>query len=312
MYQWLLLIIVLNTSFSYSDNDVSIISSVNFISVNTANPIITQTSTQSPWYLLATTAAVKSSTTATKSPTKQTTPILSPSHALPLKPTVLAKEPYNRKWFTQGLYKDGESFYISSGLYNKSVLIFLSPSKNLRYFLPPHYFAEGLTVIDDKLFLLTWKEETLLVFDKNTLTPIKKLSYTGEGWGLTHNKKSFIMSNGTNTLKFMDKDSFEVQHTLTINKLDNINELEYVDGVIWANRWYDEKIYAIDSVKGCVLTSIDLTTLRLASITPDKKNIANGIAYDKDKNGLWVTGKYWNHRFLIALPPLDKTSCSFK
>lgn len=312
MYQWLLLIIVLNSSFSYSDNDASIVNSVSYISVNTDSQIVTQILAKSPLHLLTTTAAVQSSTTATKLSTKQTPSILSASNSVPLRPTVLAKEPYNRKWFTQGLYKDKESFYISSGLYNQSVIIYQSPSKNLRYFLPPQYFAEGLTVIDDKLFLLTWKEETLFVFDKNTLTPIKKLIYKGEGWGLTHNKKSFIMSNGTNTLKFRDKNSFEVQHTLTINNLNNINELEYVDGIIWANRWYDEKIYAIDSEKGCVLTSIDLTNLRLASTTPDKNNIANGIAYDKEKNGLWVTGKYWNHRFLIALPQLDKTRCMFK
>jgi glutamine cyclotransferase len=226
-----------------------------------------------------------------------------------LKPKVLAQEPFNHKWFTQGFFKENESFYISSGLYNQSVVVYQSPHKNLRYFLPPQYFAEGLTVIDDKLFLLTWKEETLFIFDKKTLTLIKKLSYQGEGWGLTHNENSFIMSNGSNTITFRDKDSFEVQHTLTIQNFDNINELEYVDGIIWANRWYDEKIYAIDSNSGCILASIDLTSLRLASIADDKKNITNGIAYDKDKHGLWVTGKYWNQRFLIALPQLYKSAC---
>lgn len=312
MYQWLLLFIVLNSSFAHSINDTSYVNRAS----QKIKPIVAPISSQSPFNLLSTTAVIPSiispKITTTKSSTVQTSSILFAPISTPLQPKVLAKEPYNRKWFTQGFYKDNESFYISSGLYNQSVLIYQSPSKNLRYFLPPQYFAEGLTVIDDKLFLLTWKEETLLVFDKNTLTPINKFNYKGEGWGLTHNEKSFIMSNGSNTLKFRDKNTFEVQHALTVENLDNINELEYINGVIWANRWYDEKIYAIDSKNGCVLASIDLTNLRLGSITPDKLNVSNGIAYDKEKNGLWVTGKYWNHRFLIALPQLDKTRCISK
>jgi glutamine cyclotransferase len=226
-----------------------------------------------------------------------------------LKPKVLETAAYNQEWFTQGLYKDQEGFYISSGLYNKSILIYQTPNQILRYFLPPNYFAEGLTVVDDKLFLLTWREETLFIFDKTTLTLINKISYDGEGWGLTHNDKSFIMSNGSNTLQFRDKSSFEVQHTLTIENLNHINELEYIDGVIWANRWYDEKIYALDSHSGCILTSINLKDLRLASITHSQKNVTNGIAYDREENGLWVTGKYWSHRFLIAIPLLDKSHC---
>lgn len=226
-----------------------------------------------------------------------------------LQPQVLAIEAYNQEWFTQGLYKDREGFYISSGLYNKSMLIYQHPSQTLRYLLPPNFFAEGLTVVDNKLFLLTWREQTLLIFDKKTLTLIDTIAYKGEGWGLTHNKKSFIMSDGSNVLKFRDKDSFEVQYTLTIKDLNYINELEYVDGVVWANRWYDENIYALDSHSGCILAIVNLKNLRLASIAHSQKNISNGIAYDKAKNALWVTGKYWNQRFLIALPPLDNSHC---
>jgi glutamine cyclotransferase len=235
--------------------------------------------------------------------------IESPLFTAALQPQVLAIEAYNQEWFTQGLYKDREGFYISSGLYNKSILIYQSPSQTLRYLLPPNFFAEGLTVIDDKLFLLTWREKTLLIFDKKTLTLIDTIAYKGEGWGLTHNKESFIMSDGSNVLKFRDKNSFEIQYTLTIKDLNYINELEYVDGVIWANRWYDEKIYALDSHSGCILASINLEDLRLASITHNQKNVSNGIAYDREKNALWVTGKYWNQRFLIALPTLDHTHC---
>ena len=322
MFFGILFISVLSLGLSINDNAPSL-NLENNLSLNSTKPktrqAATQTSPKTSLYLTAaafTTSSIKSSVKTDIALSSQpnlpimhqgSRSVLSPPT---LQPTVLATEAYNQEWFTQGLYKDREGFYISSGLYNKSILIYQSANQNLRYFLPPNYFAEGLTVIDDKLFLLTWREETLLVFDKKTLTLINKISYQGEGWGLTHNEKSFIMSNGSNTLKFRDKTSFEEQYTLTIENLNHINELEYVDGVIWANRWYDEKIYALDSQSGCILTSIDLKNLRLASIAHNQKNITNGIAYDKEKNGLWVTGKYWSHRFLIALPALDKNHCS--
>ncbi len=229
----------------------------------------------------------------------------------PISPTIIATAPYSNRWFTQGLYQDdSKNFYISSGGYNESTLIYQQPHKVTRYTLPAHFFAEGLTVIDDKIFLLTWKENTLLVFDKKTLTPIQQITYKGEGWGLTHNENSLIMSNGSNTLYFRDKDSFKVQRTITVKGLDKINELEYIDGIIWANRWLDDNIYAIDTKSGCIVTSIDLSSLRAKSVKPSNKNVVNGIAYDKDKKGLWVTGKLWNHRFLIALPTLDKAHCN--
>jgi len=228
----------------------------------------------------------------------------------PINPTVLSKAPHNNDWFTQGLFQDdNNNFYISSGRYNRSTLIYQQPHKITRYSLPSQFFAEGLTVVDDKIFLLTWKENTLFIFDKKTLTLINKLSYKGEGWGLTHNKDSLIMSNGSNVLYFRDKETFEVQRTITVKGLDNINELEYIDGIIWANRWLDDNIYAIDPRNACIVQRINLSNLRSKSVKPNNKNIANGIAYDKEKNGLWVTGKLWNHRFLIDLPPLNKTHC---
>ncbi len=228
----------------------------------------------------------------------------------PTNPTVISAAPYNKLWFTQGLFQDdNNNFYISSGRYNQSTLIYQQPHKIIRYSLPPQFFAEGLTVVDDKIFLLTWKEKTLFVFDKKTLKLINKLSYNGEGWGLTHNESSFIMSNGSNTLYFRDKETFEIEHTIKVKGLDKINELEYINGIIWANRWLDDNIYAIDANSGCVVQSIDLSSLRTKSVKPNNKNVVNGIAYDKDKNGLWVTGKLWNHRFLIDLPTLDKTHC---
>jgi glutamine cyclotransferase len=226
-----------------------------------------------------------------------------------LLPQVLETKAHNANWFTQGFYTEANTFYISSGQYGKSQLIVQSPSKIIRFRLPRRYFAEGLTVIDDKLYLLTWKENTLFIFDKNTLQKQATLPYEGEGWGLTDNDHELIMSNGSNQLLFRDPKTFAIRHTITIPELNNINELEYVDGIIWANRWYDDYLYAIDSQKGCVLAKMDLEPLRKQSVTPDNKNITNGIAYDKQRQGLWLTGKFWSKRFLIQLPTVKKLSC---
>ncbi len=223
---------------------------------------------------------------------------------LSFKPTVIATEAHNPAWFTQGFYRNNDGVFISSGLYGQSQLIYQGPQKTSRYTLANKYFAEGLTIIDNTLYLLTWKENTLLLFDKNTLQPIKQLHYKGEGWGLTDNDRELIMSNGSNQIFFRNKDTFDIIRTLTIKTLDYFNELEYIDGIIWANRWYDDNIYAIDSQSGCVLANINLSALRQQATQPDNKNIANGIAYDDEHKGLWVTGKYWNKRFLITLPSI--------
>ncbi|MGH1487154.1 MAG: glutaminyl-peptide cyclotransferase [Cellvibrionaceae bacterium] len=225
---------------------------------------------------------------------------------------LLATENHNTRWFTQGLYHDNDDgFYISSGLYGKSALIYQTPKKTLRYSLPNHLFAEGLTVVNDELYLLTWKKGKLLVFDKTTLKKKREYNYQGEGWGLTHSPTAFIMSNGSNKLLFKDMDTFALQYDLTVQGLNNINELEYINGIIWANRWYDDFIYAIDSDTGCLLAKMNLRSLRQEAVQIDNKNISNGIAYDQNRKGLWVTGKYWSKRFLIKLPAVTKKSCSY-
>lgn len=227
---------------------------------------------------------------------------------LQLKAEIIATEEHNPLWFTQGLYHDGHGFYISSGLYGKSKLIYQTPEKTISRSLPSYYFAEGLSTIDDTLYVLTWKEQTLLMFDRKTLKPIGQRHYKGQGWGLTHNHQAFIMSNGSNTLFFRDKKTFAITRKIIVRGLKYLNELEYVNGIIWANRWYDDHIYAINSNNGCLLAKVNIHHLRQqATTSPDHKNVSNGIAYDKKQNGLWVTGKYWAKRFLIALPEIENS-----
>lgn len=231
--------------------------------------------------------------------------------------TIIDTEAHDPNWFTQGLFKEKDSIFISSGLYGKSAVIIqkYSPPQIKRYRLPKNYFAEGLTVIGDTLYLLSWKEETLFLFDKTTLTLKDKIHYKGEGWGLTHtNEKNgfqaeFIMSNGSDTIYFRDINTFKIKRKLKVKNLNFINELEYHKGIIWANRWYDNHLYGIDSQSGCIVAKVDLLPLRKLAGNINNKNIVNGVAYDPNKNGLWVTGKLWSKRFLIDIPYIDYSQC---
>lgn len=221
---------------------------------------------------------------------------------------VLDTQPHNPNSFTQGWIKHQDDFYESSGHYGRSFIQRYSDSPAstpaTTASIPKRYFAEGLTLFNNTLYLLTWKEETLLLLDKNNLQIKQTLPYQGEGWGLTHNGEELIMSNGSDTLFFREPTHFKVTRHITVNLPLRLNELEYVNGIIWANSWYDDQLYAINSHNGCVLGTLDLAHLRAQTVTPNKRNVLNGIAYDKARNGLWVTGKYWPKRYLIRLPSI--------
>lgn len=263
---------------------------------------------------------------------------LAPSFCLAVwetkQPKVLDETSHNSSWFTQGLYWDNGTLFISSGLYGRSQLIVENKTQQLKTVaIPQQYFAEGLTVIDDKLYLLTWKEQTLFVIDKYTLALHEIWHYKGEGWGLTHTDNHFIMSNGSNRLMFRNLNTFAIESELHIESLDKLNELEYVDGIVWANRWLDDGIYAIDIHQGCIKQRIDLSKLRQQATFNEKSNnkkidkhskksaaenespvkqrdqVTNGIAYDVQRNALWVTGKFWSKRYLIELPKLSSSPC---
>jgi len=225
-------------------------------------------------------------------------------------PIVKQSKNHNPDSFIQGWIRDGETFYESSGIYGRSFVQRYSDKnsdksnnqKNITINLPSRYFAEGLTLFNNMIYLLTWKEETLFILDKNTLKTISTLAYSGEGWGLTHNGSQLIMSNGSANLFFRDASNFSMIRRITVSLPLQLNELEYVNGVIWANDWNKDDIYAIDSTNGCLLARIDLSSLRKQTVIPNSSNILNGIAYDSTIDGLWVTGKYWPTRYLIEYP----------
>lgn len=212
---------------------------------------------------------------------------------------------HDSKTYTQGLFFDDNNRYESSGLYGKSFIRRFDSNGQQTQNLAPRYFAEGLTVIDNTLYLLTWKAQTLLLFDKNTLKPKGRMQYQGQGWGLTHNDNHFIMSNGSNRLSFRNLESFAIEKTLVVPNVNKLNELEYIDGIIWANRWYDDTLYAISEHTGCVVGTLDISSLRKQAVKRLSDNVSNGIAYDSANNALLVTGKYWDKQFYIRLPKIE-------
>lgn len=216
--------------------------------------------------------------------------------------SIIETQTHNPNSFIQGWVKDGDTFFESSGHYGRSFIQRYNHQSTTTAHLPKKYFAEGLTLLKQTLYMLTWKENTLLLLDKKSLQIIKRLPYKGEGWGLTHNGHELIMSNGSSTLLFRDPDTFAILRRLTLKRRLELNELEYNNGIIWANNWNEDTLYAINSLNGCLMGTMDLSPLRTHIKQASKAGVLNGIAYDKSRNALWITGKYWPLRFLISLP----------
>jgi glutamine cyclotransferase len=217
--------------------------------------------------------------------------------------------PHDRAAFTQGLvYADGV-FYESTGLLVRSSLRRVEPAtgkvlQNLD--LAPQYFAEGLVLWQDSLIQLTWQSGIGFVYDKTTFEKKRDFSYTTEGWGLTQDGRRLIMSDGTANLYFIDPVTF--QRTGQVEVRDNgipvvrLNELEYIDGKVYANIWQTNKIAIIEPDSGRVTGWIDLTGL-LPAAQSAGADVLNGIAYDAVGKRLFVTGKLWPLLFEIELIP---------
>ncbi|WGL17479.1 glutaminyl-peptide cyclotransferase [Microbulbifer bruguierae] len=210
--------------------------------------------------------------------------------------------------FTQGLFYDGERWLESSGRYGQSWLAeYTDPGANpvRRKWLASNRFAEGLAVYGDRLYLLTYLSGELQVYKRENFTLEKTLEYAGEGWGLTTDGKQLIMSNGSDRLTFRNPETFEVTRSLQVTgggeRWSRLNELEYINGLVWANIWQDPRIIAIDPENGSVKGVINLEALLKDSLQGkrDVDAVANGIAWDQARNGLWVTGKYWPKLYLI-------------
>lgn len=226
--------------------------------------------------------------------------------------TVLEQRQHDPQVFTQGYVIDGDRIFESSGLYGRSFLRSYSlaslmdpsrPSEERQVSLAKPYFAEGITVFNDTLFLLTWREGKLLHFNPATLLHIKTTDYAGEGWGLTHDGKSLIKSNGSHTLSFHHPTDFRIERTIDVHnkwrKFPKLNELEYAKGAIWANVWGSDIILKISPETGTVLGIANLASLVVLNSSRPQHSVLNGIAYDAKRDGFWVTGKLWPRQYLV-------------
>ena len=225
--------------------------------------------------------------------------------------------------YTQGLVFEvdaetgREILYESGGQYGKSILrkIDLETGKILQeYRFSKRYFAEGIAVVDDRIFALTWRERACFVFDKKTFEKLDEFRYSGEGWGLAFDAatKTLAMSDGTSKIRVLDPTTFRAKRTFDVfyldasgrkRKLINLNELEFVGGELWANVYQTNKIVRIDPTSGRVLQAIDFSKIVPESLRESWEYVLNGIAFDGAKNRLFITGKCWPTLFEYSATP---------
>lgn len=223
--------------------------------------------------------------------------------------------PHDQHAFTQGLVYLNGHLYESTGIKGQSTLREeeLETGRIFRMQLvSDQYFAEGLTDWKNTLVQLTWQSHLGLVYDRASFRLLRTFHYEGEGWGLTHDAKSLILSDGSADLRFFDPDTFKQIRRITVKDhgkpVSQLNELEFIHGEVYANVWHTDRIARISPANGRVLGWIDLKGLIARDRLPSDEAVLNGIAYDAQHDRLFVTGKLWPSIFEIALIPESQAS----
>ena len=225
---------------------------------------------------------------------------------------IVNRYPHDKNAFTQGLlFKDGV-IYEGTGIYGKSSLrkIELETGFVLQlYELPARYFGEGVTIFNDIIVQLTWRSNTGFVYDRISFELLGDFTYKTEGWGITNDGERFIMSDGTSTLHILDPETFNVIGHIDVCSNDvpisKLNELEYINGQIYANIWKTDNIAIINPDSGQLSGWIDMSGLLPLQDYGNSVDVLNGIAYDTVNNRLFVTGKLWPWLFEIELVTKD-------
>ncbi len=220
---------------------------------------------------------------------------------------VVAVYPHDPNAFTQGLAIEGGQLYEGTGLYGQSSIrkVDLDSGRvEKQRSIPSMYFGEGIAILGGRLYELTWQSGVGIVYDLATFNMQRTFQYSGEGWGLTQNGRELILSDGSAKIRFLDPQTFAVVREIEVRDhgqpVTRLNELEYIDGEIWSNVWYDDRIARISPASGEVLGWIDLSTLYPKN-TRSSEAVLNGIAYDTAAKRLFVTGKNWPQLYEIEL-----------
>lgn len=223
-----------------------------------------------------------------------------------LKAIVQKLLPHNQGHFTQGLEFNGNTLYEGTGQNGSSLLAKIdmntgNPSKEVN--LEPNYFGEGITILGNNVYQITWQQQKCFVYNKESLDKVSEINYSGEGWGLCNDGKNLIMTDGSERLYFRDPKTFEIIKTLEVydnqGPITNLNELEFIDGKIYANVWQQDFIIVIDYLSGKVLQKIDCSDV--VAKARGGGEVLNGIAYDFSSKKLYFTGKNWSNMAEVLL-----------
>jgi glutamine cyclotransferase len=239
------------------------------------------------------------------------------SSALPMYTYDIVKAyPHDPAAFTQGLVFHNGVLYEGTG--GKGTDSFKSSIRKVeietgkvlqKHELGPQYFGEGISIIGDQIYQLTWREHTAFVYSLADLKPQKEFKYSGEGWGLATDGTMLFMSDGTHVIRVVDPATFETKRTIVVNDekgspVMQLNELEWVNGEIWANIWQSGKIVRIDPANGKLLGRVDFENLvKQEQADNDEADVLNGIAYDPASDRLFITGKLWKRLFEVKIKP---------
>lgn len=221
---------------------------------------------------------------------------------------VVAEYPHDEEAFTQGLVYAEGALYEGTGLYGRSSLRRVnleSGEVEQQVDLPGQFFGEGIALLDGKIYQLTWQSRLGFVYDAESFAQLASFQYPTEGWGLAHDGQELIMSDGSATLTWRDAETLAETRRVQVSDggrpVASLNELEYVQGEVWANVWHTDRIARIDPATGGVTGWIELAGLIEPSERNGPESVLNGIAYDAEADRLFVTGKLWPKLFEIKV-----------
>lgn len=216
--------------------------------------------------------------------------------------------PHSTDSYTQGLYWHDGYLWESTGQYGESALkqVDLNSGKILKEIpLDQKYFGEGAALLNGKIYQLTWMEGVCFVYDAATLKKTEEFKYAGEGWGLTTDGKKLYLSNGTNEIQIIDPETFRQEQVVRVTRnkkrVNYLNELEWINGKIWANIYDSHTVVIIDPATGDVEGEVDFTGILPQPDRTRWTDVFNGIAYDDENDRIFVTGKYWNKLFEVGI-----------